>query len=262
MSRSPAPDFASNVEGIRATVLAAFVALKGEEAPRDYLGASSWGKACKRELAYGWHKFPPEPSTFPREQMHFITEMGHAGEPIVTKALRAAGFELLTENQRTGKQWGFYAADGKLRGHCDGIIMGGPSKLDDGTALQFPLIWENKMLNDKGWKLVRKHGYKEAKPIYYSQINTYGAYFDIPNGGIVTAVNRDSGQLYMEHIPFDAAEAQRSSDKAVDVIESESPEEFGRLSDDPDYFGCRLCDFRKRCHGIENPQLMQLPKTK
>lgn len=46
MSRAPTPDFASNVEGIRAEVLAAFVALKGEEQPRDYLGASSWGKAC------------------------------------------------------------------------------------------------------------------------------------------------------------------------------------------------------------------------
>ena len=264
MSRAPKPDYPSNVEGIRQLISRSFVAEKKKEPKRDYLGASCWGEECKRKLAYNWHGFEPQESTFPREQMYAITEMGHAGEPIVASMLRAAGFELFTENQKTGKQFAFYEADGKLRGHCDGIILSGPDQLDDGRRLIFPVLWENKLLNNKNWNLARKDGYRKAKPIYYSQINTYGAYFDVPNGALVTCLNRDSGELYVEYVPFDSMIAQESTDRAVAVITSEAPDDFARLSDDPDFFMCRFCDHRLKCHGLENPTLATFttPPTK
>lgn len=259
MARAVKPDYPSNVEEIRRLVSASFVAEKAKEPKRDYLGASSWGEECKRKLAYGWHGFEPEPSKFPREQMYAITEMGHAGEPIVATMMRAAGFELITENQKNGKQFGFYEADGRLRGHCDGIILSGPDALDDGRRLIFPVLWENKMLNKKNWDLVRKNGYRVAKPIYYSQINTYGAYFDVPNGALVTCLNRDSGELYIEYVPFDSMNAQESTDRAVSIITSESPDDFPRLSDDPAFFKCMFCDHKIKCH---NPDVIPDFSTK
>lgn len=56
--------------------------------------------------------------------------------------LRAAGFDLRTE-RRDGGQFGFSAAGGRLRGHFDGVIVGGGP--DVGIA--WPALWEHKALN-------------------------------------------------------------------------------------------------------------------
>jgi hypothetical protein len=240
-------------------MLIKYADLKRSEPKRSYLGASSWGKECKRELAYGWHRVEPDQPPF-NPELFAIFAMGHAGEPVVVEMMRTM-FTIVTEKQ-DGKQFAFYAMGGKLSGHCDGIITDGPSHKADGTPLVYPMIWENKMLNDKSWKKTRVDGIKKSKPIYYAQVNSYGAYFDVENGGIISCMNRDSGQLYIEHIPFDALNAQESSDRALDVIQSESPEEFPRIHDDPDWWQCTYCDYRLRCHGIQAPNLMTLPIIK
>ena len=237
-------------------MLIKFADLKRSEPKRNYLGASSWGKECKRELAYGWHRVEPDKPPFSPE-LFAIFAMGHAGEPVVVEMMRTM-FTIVTEKM-DGKQFAFYALGGKLSGHCDGIITDGPSHKADGTPLAYPMIWENKMLNAKSWKKTRLDGIKKSKPIYYAQVNSYGAYFDVPNGGIISCMNRDSGELYIEHIPFDALNAQESSDRALDVIQSESPEEFPRIHDDPDWWQCTYCDYRLRCHGIKAPMQMTLP---
>jgi hypothetical protein len=231
------------------TVMDNYANSKRDETPRDYLGASGWGHACKRKLAYDWHRVPTDQPPFSPE-LFAIFAMGHAGEPVVVEILRAGGFDILTESAKTGKQFGFYAAEGKLRGHCDGIINGGPATKDDGKPLLYPMLWENKMLNNKSWNKTAEKGVKASKPIYYSQMQTYCAYFDIPNGSLFSSMNRDTGELYLEHVPFDADNAQASSDRALDVIQSETPEEFQRINSDPAFFTCLYCDYRLRCHQL------------
>jgi hypothetical protein len=52
-------------------------------------------------------------------------------------------------------------------------------------------------------------------------------------------------------IAFDAADAQALSDRAVTVIRSVAARELlPRISDDPDYYVCRFCPYRRRCHRI------------
>jgi hypothetical protein len=253
------PDFESGLGNILSYIRVKYADLKRSEPKRNYLGASSWGEECKRKLAYGWHRVEPDKPPFSPE-LFAIFAMGHAGEPVVVEMMRTM-FTIVTE-KKDGKQFAFYAMDGRLSGHCDGIITDGPSHKSDGTPLSYPMLWENKMLNNKSWKKTKADGIKKSKPIYYAQLNSYAAYFDVPNGGIISCMNRDTGELYIEHVPFDSLNAQENSDRALEVIQSESPEEFPRIHDDPDWWQCAYCDFRLRCHGIKAPLTMTLPTIK
>ena len=67
---------------------------------------------------------------------------------------------------------------------------------------------------------------------------------------LFTALNKDSQALHHEVVPFDPAEAQALSDKAVDVIRAaEAGELPPRIASAPDFYLCRLCDYARRCWG-------------
>ena len=81
-----------------------------------------------------------------------------------------------------------------------------------------PALWENKALGAASWKEVVKSGVVLARPVYAAQIALYQAYLDLPNPALFTALNRDTWELHCELVPFDAALAQRCSDRAVQVV--------------------------------------------
>lgn len=228
-----------------------------KQTPRAYLGASRWGEECSRMLAYEYHKTPTDKADrFPGKILR-IFDMGHDAEERVAKYLIEAGFILDTETT-DGGQFGFKAADGKLAGHCDGVIRGGP------IDLPYPIIWENKGLNEKSWKDTAKKGVKASKPVYYGQLQTYMAYLDTTNGSLFTAINRNTGEIYAEFVEFNPQDAQALSDRAARIIQTESPEEMPRLSDNPAFFKCCFCDYQKTCHGLKAapsiaPSSLELP---
>ena len=233
-----------SIQMIQEQIDKAMIAKQMAQEKRTYLGASRWGEECMRRLAYEYHHTPIDgEEDFPGKILR-IFDMGHDGETRMTEYMRLAGFDLVTE-KANGGQMGFYAMDGKLKGHCDGVITGGP------VDLPYPLIWEHKALNDKSWADTKKKGVKESKPIYWSQIQTYCAYLDIPNGGLFTAINRNTGEIYSEHVEFDPVAAQALSDKAIRIVQTRSPEEMPKMSNDPCFYKCGWCSFRKRCHNIK-----------
>jgi hypothetical protein len=86
-----------------------------------------------------------------------------------------------------------------------------------------------------------------ARPVYFAQVQLYMAYMQLPVA-LFTATNRDSLALYHEIVPFDAAEAQALSDRAVAVIRAaEAGELPPRISAAPDFHLCRTCEYAKRC---------------
>jgi hypothetical protein len=73
------------------------------------------------------------------------------------------------------------------------------------------------------------------------------AYMDL-QVALFTAMNKDTQALYHEVVPFDAAEAQAQSDKAVAVIRAaEAGDLLPRIADHPDFYLCRFCPYQKRC---------------
>jgi hypothetical protein len=77
------------------------------------------------------------------------------------------------------------------------------------------------------------------------------AYMDLPVA-LFSATNRDSLLLHHEVVPFDAAEAQALSDKAVAVIRSaEAGELPPRIAGAPDFYLCRCCAYAQRCWRVD-----------
>ena len=85
-----------------------------------------------------------------------------------------------------------------------------------------------------------------------------GAYLDLPNPALFTALNRDTFELHCELVPFDAALAQRASDRAVEIVRaSEARELLPRSAADRSSAICRggwaggewhgACAWQDRC---------------
>ena len=142
-----------------------------------------------------------------------------------------------------GHQIGVDLSDQHHGRHIDGVIVGGP----EGFA--YPALWENKCLGNKSWRDLEKNRLAVAKPVYAAQVAIYQAYLELhEHPAIFTALNADTMEIYTELVPFDAALAQRMSDRAVKVITAtEAGELLLRAFNDSTHFECRMCAWQDRC---------------
>jgi hypothetical protein len=209
---------------------------------RQYLGASRLGASCERALQYEYAQAPVDPGRETEGRMLRIFERGHVIEDCMVTWLRDAGFDLRTR-KADGEQFGFIALDGRLQGHVDGVIVGGPE------GFGYPALWENKCLGAKSWRELEKNRLAVAKPIYAAQVALYQAYLELhEHPALFTAVNADTMEIYAELVPFDAELAQRMSDRAVKVISAtEAGELLPRSFSEPTHFECRMCPWQDRC---------------
>jgi hypothetical protein len=124
----------------------------------------------------------------------------------------------------------------------DGVIVGGPE-----IGLAWPVLWEHKALKASSWSDTAKKGVQLSKPVYFGQMQIYMAYMGL-GSALFTALNKDTCELYHEHVPFDPAAAQALSDKAVDVLRAaDAGDLLSRIATSPDFFLCRFCPFAVRC---------------
>jgi hypothetical protein len=211
------------------------------QAPRNYLGASRIGEPCARKLVYEFAHTPPDPGKEFDGGVLRIFAAGHVFEDLSIRWLRAAGFDLRTSNNNGG-QFGFETAAGRIKGHIDGVIVGGPD-----VGVTWPALWEHKALKASSWNDTVKRGVRASKPVYYGQLQIYMAYMDLPVA-LFTVLNKDTQALHHEVVPFDAVEAQLLSDKAVDVIRvADAGELPSKISNQSDFYLCRWCVYARRC---------------
>lgn len=208
--------------------------------PRDYLGASRLGEECVRALQYEFEGVPRRPLN---ARTHVIFQIGHAGEEMVAQLLRAAGFDLRTHRD-DGRQFGFQTANGRIRGHIDGVLCGGPDECGP-----YPYLWENKWVGAKYWQAIIKNGVAQERSVYAGQIATYQAYMQLTEQpALFSFGNRDTGEIAFERVPFSARRAQECTDRGVQVIKaSEAGERLPRPYADRDFFKCKMCEFREGC---------------
>ena len=246
---------------INAVIDASLIERRKHEPIRNYLGASQIGEECLRKLYYSYSHTPVDPGRELTARAIRIFDTGHAGEDAAALAMGAddipqeeffktcavrwmndAGFKLVTRDKH-GKQFGFMALDGRFGGHLDGVIISTPFPDEIPRYSGF----EHKALNAKNWSKIKKHGVKEASPVYYAQMQVYSAYMELP-AFVFTATNKNTQELNHELVPYVPAEAQKQSDKAVTVIRAvEAGELLPRCTDNPDYFLCKFCDWRFNC---------------
>jgi hypothetical protein len=204
---------------------------------RSHLGASLIGKDCERAL---WFDFRwTTPARFPGRVLRLF-ETGQLEEARLVRNLRRTGATVLEVDPETGRQFRVQAHGGHFGGSMDGVALG---------LLEAPRTWhllEFKTHAAKSFADLVAKKVRESKPQHYAQMQIYMHLGGLTRGMYV-AVNKDTDDVYVERIEVDAAYAQALLDKAGRVIFSAQP--GPRISEDPAWYQCRLCDHNPVCHG-------------
>ena len=241
----PASAVSATALRVNALIDQALITADRARPARDYLGGSRIGEPCARKLVYEVTHTPKDDGKEFDGAILRMFEAGHQFEALSIRWLRTAGFDLRTAG-RDGRQFGFSVAGGRLRGHIDGAIVDGPK-----IGIEWPSLWEHKALKSASWTDLVKRGLRGSKPIYYGQVQLYMAYMEL-RVALFTAMNKDTQALYHEVVPFDAAEAQALSDRAVQVLcAAEAGELLPRIASAPDFYLCRMCAYARRCWGTD-----------
>lgn len=211
---------------------------------RAYLGASGVGHSCERKSWYYYHM--PHLRKPLNDNGHLAVNCGHRAEATMAAYLRMIpGIELHTEQD--GQQVGFSDFNGRFRGHLDGIIRG---------LYQAPKtvhVWEHKDANQKKFnefqRVKQKYGEKNAlynwNIVYYGQAQLYMHYMGLTRHYMTVSLSgvRDFDSCRTE---YNKEYAKMLVSRADRIINAKEP--LTRISNKPDYYECRWCDFNEVCH--------------
>lgn len=216
------------------------------EPRRSYLGASAIGELCERKI---WYSIRPE---IPRRPFDAASlkrfEDGHRGEDVMAERLRMVpGIELWTRDEETGEQIGGKLYEGRFGWHVDGVILGLLQ------SPETPHVWEHKQVGQKKFDEFRKLKLSMDEkltlqawdPIYYAQAVFYMELLDLTRHYLTVSTpgGRESNSCRTEANP---AMAKAILGKARRILSaSEAP---ARISERPEYYKCKMCDFSGVCH--------------
>lgn len=210
---------------------------------RDYLGGSRAGVECERALQYEFLKVPHDLGKTFSGRVLRIFERGHWVEAAMIEWMKKAGFGIL-EGTKTGKQFGFAAHKNIVAGHCDGIIISGPFEFGP-----WPRLWENKGIQEKGFKALVKDKLKKQYPVYYAQVQYYMKHFNLSaSNALFSAVNMNTMEIYWEDVVYDSKFTDKLEERIKRIIlASEHGELLPRGFNSRDYFQCKWCNWNNRC---------------
>lgn len=162
-----------------------------------------------------------------------LFETGNLEEDRLVADLQRIGVEVY------GQQDKIRLVGGHVRGKCDGKAMNVPE------APKTEHLCEFKSSNAKGMREIIKKGCKEAKPLHYGQCQLGMHEFGLTRCLYLVAC-KDDDTLYAERIHYDAEFTLRLLARLERIINSPVPP--SRISEDPEFFGCRFCKHKPACH--------------
>jgi len=218
------------------------------EPQRDYLGASLIGEQCARKI---WYSINQDKLSIKIKPFEFTTlaafEDGHRTEQLIIDRLRMVeGIEIWDKDQN-GNQFGFSHLGGKLKGHRDGIIRGILQAPKTTHVLEIKCSAEKKFGELK--TALAAHGEKKALKVwneqYFIQAQLYMHFMQLDRHYLVCALSggRDMVSCRTE---YEAEVAMKYIDRAEKIINSRA--EPPRISDKPDFWICRFCNYAEHCH--------------
>lgn len=209
---------------------------------RKHLGASQIGNECSRAL---WYQFRwMDKPAFEGRQLRLF-ETGDREEGRLVDNLRAIGVTVWDLDPETGRQISFSAHGGHFALSLDGVAEG----LAESKR---PHTLEFKTMNDKNFAALKRDGVEKSKPGYYAQCQI-GMHLSGLDRCAFIAVNKNTDEIYMERIRYDAAMGLQLLAKAREIIFSDKPP--AKLNNDPSFYLCRWCDFRHVCHEGKPPEV-------
>jgi hypothetical protein len=212
-----------------------------EDGNRPHLGASLIGHACERFL---WMTFRwVDAKKFPGRMLRLF-ETGQLEEARLVKNLRRIGVEV-HDVTPDGKQWRVSDLGGHFGGSMDGACVGLPEAPKTWHVLEF------KTHSDKSFKeLLSKGSVRFAKPQHFAQMQVYMGMTGMERA-LYMAVNKNDDTIYTERVEYDAVEFARLKARAERVINANEPPL--KISNDPSWHVCKMCDFHEHCHGETAP---------
>lgn len=149
----------------------------------------------------------------------------------------------LPKDEQTLQQYGFKAHRGHFAGNDDGRVRG--PDLPEGWGLL-----EEKTYNDKRFKLLAAKGVLSSDITYYNQMQTYMKQHGL-KWALFLAVNKNDEHLHAEIIYYKEEVGEAYHDRAEKIIDATAPP--ARISNDPSWFVCKMCDYREICHKDKVP---------
>lgn len=211
-----------------------------DDGNRPHLGASLIGRPCERQL---WYTFRWVDSKKFSGRMLRLFETGQLAEARFTANLRRIGVQV-HDVTPDGKQWRVTDLGGHFGGSMDGAAVGLPEAPKTWHVLEF------KTHGDKSFTELVKKTVQAAKPEHYAQMQVYMGYTGMERA-LYMAVNKNTDELYAERADFDPVEFTKLKVRAERVIRAAEPPM--RISNDPSWFVCKMCDFHAHCHGEAAP---------
>lgn len=208
------------------------------------------GRPCSRNLFYNY-RWAKKATGFPASTL-LIFANGHSDEDIMAGLLRKVpGVELKT-HEANNRQIKVLAKAGHVKGYLDGEIIG---------LLQAPKtmhVWEHKTCNeskfDKLTALKIEHGEKQAlelwDEVYYAQAIVY---MELRGHKRHYMTVSTPGVRKYQSVRTDANPARSKAllDRAEGLVKTHDAPP--RISEDPQKFVCRFCDFRDVCFEGRKP---------
>ena len=229
-------------EPVHTTVNMIYAAYENDadDGNRPHLGASLIGHACERYL---WMTFRwVDSKKFPGRMLRLF-ETGSLAEARFVANLKRIGVEV-HDTTPDGKQWRVSALGGHFAGSMDGAGRGFPEAPKTWAVIEF------KTHGDKSFNELVKKKVQAAKPQHYAQMQVYMGETGMERA-MYMAVNKNTDELYCEWVHFDVAEFAKLKARAARVIRAAEPPL--RISNDPSWFVCKMCDFAQHCHGEKAP---------
>lgn len=223
---------------INAEIDAALQAENAKQKRRNYLGASRLGVECMRQLYYEYN-VPEKAEPFPGRVLRRF-RLGHWHEDETAVWLRAAGFMVLTIDERTGEQFSFMDGDAPIGGHTDGVITAG--KVD----LPYPLLWEHKVAKASSYAKCVKSGVELSHPVYYAQCIIYMEKLGL-EACLFTMLNTDTSEFHFEMVNANQGMARALLERGRKIVTASSEHDMPRVAPVETDFRCRFCSFKDHC---------------
>ena len=201
---------------------------RDDKKTRDYIGASTIGSECLRQIWYEFKGFKAEEVP---TKMRRTWAIGKHLEGLIISWLRDCKID-------TETIWLDLEAEGMpfFKGHLDLVWMkkGNP----------FAII-EIKTAKDSSFNIFNKKGLKIWQPSYYAQIQSYMGMSKIYKAYILV-LNKDTSELTDELVIFDEVFYQQLKNKAAMVASATVAPP--RISGSPLWYQCKMCKYNKVCH--------------
>lgn len=198
-----------------------------EDEIRDYIGASSIGSDCLRQI---WYQYKGVKAELVPTKTRRTWAIGKRLEGLILEWLEAAGLRIeLLHITLSSENLPVFS------GHIDALVWIGDKKS----------ILEVKTAKDASFKIFFSKGLKIWNPQYYAQVQAYMGMSGIISTYILV-LNKDNSEISDEFVVFDEEFYKKLEAKAELIASAVSPPP--RVNGSPIWYQCKVCKFNKTCH--------------